>query len=661
MTALIIFTLLAMIGFPTYQEYQNRAHIAEAENVVGTLERHSVSYLIAHDSFFSAAPNPASVPGINSYGNNGTFTGGNDWATLGLPISAGSEVAFSYQAFAGQTTASGVPVVGNHLHSATENMNLERGNFTASRNNSPFSNYAGLAPQQEEKIRFDWSDFSLISFAADETAISPATGATCWDYCKKLGGTDEACQQQCDIGDAGCFEVCIKSGELRSTCETKCKSGATGDEPLEQKKLRCYNQCGDDSKCMNSCMYGTTSDPKSEPDYAGMNNCNKQCRGDMDCWERCIGGDSKSTESGQHQQERCKASCGGDRKREEACLGGHNNGDADDLAGNCCRARCHGDEQCLKGCGSNSCEASCRGNRSCIERCTHGSCEASCYGDSRCIQRCRQQNCQHTCGGDRRREEECNQQQEEQNEQCVNTCVTRCGRTEHCRRRCDTNGGNDCPDGQSWNGSQCVNDPDPEQDCRDRCGSDEACIKKCDGDDGGEDPTCPEGTTWNGTQCVNSGGEDPTCPEGQTWNGTECVTSGPMCPEGTSYSVSTGECVSTGGGGGDCPSGTVWNGTACIPDTGNECPPGTTWNGSTCVTDTSGGGGNEGGECASFGVATPADFGVPARGVAGLDFVVFSAVGNFRPGNQCTLMVKVIQARKKKVVRSESIFIYKGE
>ena len=90
MTALIILSLLALVGMPMYQEYQIRSHMAEAESVVGTMERHAVAYLLDHGSFYTASPSPAFVPGINSAVDGASFTGGADWSTISLPVLVGS-------------------------------------------------------------------------------------------------------------------------------------------------------------------------------------------------------------------------------------------------------------------------------------------------------------------------------------------------------------------------------------------------------------------------------------------------------------------------------------------------------------------------------------------------------------------------------------------
>jgi hypothetical protein len=69
-----------------------------------------------------------------------------------------------------------------------------------------------------------------------------------------------------------------------------------------------------------------------------------------------------------------------------------------------------------------------------------------------------------------------------------------------------------CPDGQYWNGAQCV---------------------------------CPSGQQWNGQQCVTPPPPTPTCPDGQYWNGAQCV----------------------------CPSGQQWNGQQCVtPPPPPTCP-----------------------------------------------------------------------------------------
>jgi hypothetical protein len=95
-----------------------------------------------------------------------------------------------------------------------------------------------------------------------------------------------------------------------------------------------------------------------------------------------------------------------------------------------------------------------------------------------------------------------------------------------------------CPDGQYWNGAQCV---------------------------------CPSGQEWNGQQCVTPPPPTPTCPDGQYWNGAQCV-----CPSGQEWNGQ--QCVTPPPPTPTCQDGQYWNGAQCT------CPSGQQWNGQQCAT-----------------------------------------------------------------------------
>jgi hypothetical protein len=74
---------------------------------------------------------------------------------------------------------------------------------------------------------------------------------------------------------------------------------------------------------------------------------------------------------------------------------------------------------------------------------------------------------------------------------------------------CVSQNGGQCPMGQTWNGSMCVQ---------------------------GGAMQCPAGQAWNGSACVATG--TPQCPAGQSWNGSQCVPAGGPAPQAGSCQVS---------------------------------------------------------------------------------------------------------------------------
>lgn len=287
MTVLFIVILLAMVGFPVYQEYQNRANIAEAESVIGTTERHLRTYFLDHGSFYSAAPTPASVPGLASLGSSGTFTPAGGWLAIGSPVPNGSDVVFSYQAFAGQTpSGTTTPNVNSYLYNPTDDMNLIR--RTANASNYRFPDGTGIETA-EAPLRLDFGnffDFSACAATAEENCI---TG------CIDAGENPDQCKIVClqDVGG----KCDGKPGNI-NCYNNDYNSGA---DPKTDPFGSCVANCGDDEACKAQCL-------------ESINDCGSRCAGDDVCMQNC-GRDycrSKCTmgTSGQQQRE-CFAYCDG--------------------------------------------------------------------------------------------------------------------------------------------------------------------------------------------------------------------------------------------------------------------------------------------------------------------------------------------------------------
>lgn len=223
MTVLVIIMLLAMIGFPTYQDYQNRTNLAEAESIIGTMERHLRTYFLDHGSFYSASPQPASVPGLVSLGDPSSFTPVGGWTTIGSPVGSGSNVNFSYQAFAGKTLAgSTTPVENDYLFNPTDDMNLVRRVAAASSNH--FLNPVRLA-QVEEKLHLDFADVSFCANAAPQESTYDA----CVRACRGNNDCITACRSTSDIVDE-CTTGCMAEDNRRPEegCRTRCEAPANG-------------------------------------------------------------------------------------------------------------------------------------------------------------------------------------------------------------------------------------------------------------------------------------------------------------------------------------------------------------------------------------------------------------------------------------------------
>ena len=289
------------------------------------MEKHLRTYFLDHGSFYSAAPTPATVPGLASLGDAGSFTATGGWSAIGAPVANGASVNFSYQAFAGQTpNGSTTPVVNDYLNDPTTNMNLIR--RTSSAYNYRFPHSAGIA-STEEKLRFDWSDFSFC-----------AQAATDYEAC-----IDEACKG--DQGDADC---------IAKNCVGKDGEPSGGKTAVQNCEAACTAIGHSVDDCNKAC--GEPSDTK----------CNTENVADIDCYH------ADSDSSGKTAAQNCKAGCieqnGGDPAYGEKCEiacgessdGKCNSGNAADIDcysddSSVCSSKCmdlkEGDKaECLKAC-----------------------------------------------------------------------------------------------------------------------------------------------------------------------------------------------------------------------------------------------------------------------------------------------------------------------
>ncbi len=145
-----------------------------------------------------------------------------------------------------------------------------------------------------------------------------------------------------------------------------------------------------------------------------------------------------------------------------------------------------------------------------------------------------------------------------------------------------------CPEGQKWDGDQCVEDT-PESPCADKpkppCATfcnmltgewqQKWCLagehlneETCECEKDAVEEPCTGGKVWNGKVCVcpedkpyEQEGVCIACRDSEVWTGTECV-----CPSGTEWVEATGKCEKL------CTDGKVRNEDGvCV------CPSGTEW------------------------------------------------------------------------------------
>ena len=353
---LFILILLAMVGFPVYQEYQTRANLAEAESVLGTTERHLRTYFMDHGSFYSATPTPASVPGLGSVGSTSTFTAAGGWTTIGSPVPSGSSVNFSYQAFAGQTpNGTTTPTVNSYLYNPTDDMNLIR--RTANASNYHFPDSVGIS-NVDEPLRFNWSDLNFCSFAQEAAQVpSVEQQKQCDIQC--ASSSDPNCVQTCLSGGSGltqnenCQTGCQAAGYAVDDCIQKCAN--TGDgicdqaNPQSSLDIDCYHAGSNSGQtaaenCVSACVaYG--KDP---------NDCNLSCgQNDGKCGDPKypIGDSDCYSNSAPSPFDTCVAECGGGLECQVQCLAS---------TADSCRASCQPDDNvCYANCDKSYCHNKC--------------------------------------------------------------------------------------------------------------------------------------------------------------------------------------------------------------------------------------------------------------------------------------------------------------
>ncbi len=261
MTVLVIAAILTAVSLPTYRAYVNNATLAEAVTVLGTMELNQIKYFAENGSFISAAPNPAAVPGISDSNPSGSFGTSSQWAALGFPVTPGTQVLFSYQAFAGQTEkTSTTPIINDNLFNPNDDLDLQRtGRYTASIQEVPMKNYALHAKDFE----LDFG-FGSCAFAASDAY------AACIAACRGNG----RCESECSDAEADAYDPV-------SACNTGCVE-AHGEAATGGCSARCDRPS--DGSCSSSaadidCYSGSSAQ-----------SCVVACRGNAVCIKNCSGG-----------------------------------------------------------------------------------------------------------------------------------------------------------------------------------------------------------------------------------------------------------------------------------------------------------------------------------------------------------------------------------
>lgn len=206
MTALVITGILTAVSIPAYRAYVTKTTLAEALTVIDVMDKNQLKYFAENGAFISAEPNPALAPGIDGVGKRGSFGTSNQWSALGLPVSSGSAVIFSYQAFAGQTEkTSSTPIESATLYSPNDEMDLVRsGLYNASLEFVPMKNYTLHAKDFE-------LDFGL-------------------NFCATAADGYQACIDACR-GDARCESECVPDSDPKD--EVPSDGACYGDYPLD--------------------------------------------------------------------------------------------------------------------------------------------------------------------------------------------------------------------------------------------------------------------------------------------------------------------------------------------------------------------------------------------------------------------------------------------
>jgi type II secretory pathway pseudopilin PulG len=249
-TAQVCIMILATIAFTNYKQSVNRARMAEAYVVIGSIEKNLRTHFYETGSFITTPPNPAQAPGIRSYGEPEHFGTSNEWKDLGLPISAGQQVFFSYQAFAGESQKnSPTPVINKNLNSPDANMDLERSGFySASVTNARMKSYA--INSNDHLI-----DFNFLNSCANANEDSDFNESTRngngvdvpeTRECARACGSDRECIKACDNRDNNACQASCKGNK---SCLDACKG--------ESCEKSCRERGGSSSECKKSCSEPT--------------------------------------------------------------------------------------------------------------------------------------------------------------------------------------------------------------------------------------------------------------------------------------------------------------------------------------------------------------------------------------------------------------------
>jgi type II secretory pathway pseudopilin PulG len=354
LTATVIVMILTMICYPSYKEYVDKARISEATVTLAVMEENLRTYFLHYGTFMSAAPNPSVVPGINSAGTQGSFGTSTQWTRLGEPITPGSNVTFSYQAFAGQTIpGSTQPVVNANFFSPHANMDLERRGLYVKVTEPAIRNYA----LHSRDFHFDFGNLNFNA-CADEMNRGFSDNAS-----KGVSGNvNSGISGNANTGSSGDaggddYSVCVAECRGDPRCVDDCSP--TGGSKGQQCIDSCVSRGGRPDQCAQSCNQTTD----------GI--CDRSVKDDPDC---------VSDGGGKGGDGSCELGCKGDGN----CISHCSCSTKDD-----CEQRCRGDASCISACGVNHCTSYCNGDPRCIEACSPAqTCEERCNRDERCIEAC---------------------------------------------------------------------------------------------------------------------------------------------------------------------------------------------------------------------------------------------------------------------------------
>jgi len=368
-TVQVCIMILAMIAWSNYHQYVFRAKMAESFVVLGNMERQLRTYYYENGSFITTPPNPASAPGIDRPGAQNSFGNSDSWQTLGMPVVAGENVFFSYQAFAGETGQNSPdPIENEFLHSPHDDMDLIRsGLYSSSVTPAAMPSYA----LHSKDFGFDFGQ---------------------WDAVAQTGWDQQACMRSCGE-DQRCIDLCKPPTEGSDDKDT---DGGYGLDPKDPNtKDTCIALCRGDRVCESKCTEG--GDDKNPPHGQPGHRCDDRC--------------DKNPPHGQPGHN-CHSSCSGNPPHGHD---GHICNGHDDS----CEDRCRGNQECISKCGNDdggggggggeepTCEEACKGDQTCLrDSCGIGvgidppepTCEEQWYAPCDGLESCISQHCDDDTG-----------------------------------------------------------------------------------------------------------------------------------------------------------------------------------------------------------------------------------------------------------------------